>query len=75
MSAAIERNAVKVKGRVLAISNAHDPGEGSDAEIDYENAGLTDDFLYDSVEAAGVEDRHLHPVEPRQLRLSARYRF
>jgi hypothetical protein len=25
--------------------------------------------------ADGVEDRHLHPVEPRQVRLSVRYRF
>lgn len=56
MSQAIARNATKVKGRVLAISNAHDPGEGSDAELDYENAGLVKDFLYDSSEADGVED-------------------
>ncbi|WP_084421552.1 TonB-dependent receptor [Henriciella litoralis] len=26
-------------------------------------------------ETGGVEDLHFHPVEPRQLRLSARYRF
>jgi hypothetical protein len=56
MSQAIARNATKVKGRVLSISNAHDPGEGSDAEQDYENAGLVGDFLYDSLEADGVEN-------------------
>jgi hypothetical protein len=64
MSQAIQRNATKVGGRVLAISNAHDPGEGSDAELDYENAGLVDDFLYDSVEASGVEDVR----DPEQVR-------
>lgn len=35
-------------------------------------------YLYESRlpgEVAGVEDVHLHPVEPRQLRVSVRYRF
>lgn len=35
-------------------------------------------YFYESQlagEAASVEDRHFHPVEPRQLRISARYRF
>jgi hypothetical protein len=60
MSEVIERNNTKARGgdaRSLAISNAHNPGEGSDAELDYEafqamqtgrGAG---DFLYDSLEA------------------------
>jgi outer membrane receptor protein involved in Fe transport len=44
--------------------------------FDAREADIT--YFYESRlagEAAGVEDRHLHPVEPRQLRLSARYRF
>ncbi len=39
MAAVIARNAAKARdgsSRVLAISNAHSPGEGSDAEHDYE---------------------------------------
>lgn len=58
MSAVIARNAAKTGARVLAISNAHNPGEGSDAERDYDTwqkieAGQTraSGFLYDSLEA------------------------
>jgi hypothetical protein len=65
MSEVIERNLVKARGgdaRSLAISNAHNPGEGSDAEADFDaflamqtGRGLPD-FLYDSVEApAGLD--------------------
>jgi outer membrane receptor protein involved in Fe transport len=44
--------------------------------FDAEEADIT--YFYESRlagEAAGVEDRHFHPVEPRQLRVSAKYRF
>lgn len=61
MSEVIARNATKSRdgsARVLAISNAHRPGEDSDAEHDYEawrliEAGksLGAGFLYDSLEA------------------------
>jgi hypothetical protein len=61
MSKVIARNAAKARdgsSRVLAISNAHAPGENSDAEHDYETwrkieQGLSKvtDFLYDSLEA------------------------
>ncbi len=61
MSEVIARNAAKSRGgssRVLAFSNAHNPGEDSDAERDYEawlqmEAGKTRGrgFLYDSLEA------------------------
>jgi hypothetical protein len=61
MSKVIARNATKSRdgaSRVLAISNAHEPGEDSDAEHDYE-AWLAIDqgksrakgLLYDSLEA------------------------
>lgn len=55
MADVVRRNAAKSRDgstRTLSISNAHAPGEGSDAEVDYE-AALTkpDGFLYDSVEA------------------------
>jgi hypothetical protein len=56
MSSVIARNAAKSRdgsSRVLAISNAHAPGEGSDAELDYEAFRLgSPDFLYDSLEAS-----------------------
>jgi phage terminase large subunit-like protein len=65
MAEVIERNLVKARGgdaRALSISNAHNPGEGSDAEMDYEAylASATgrgqDDVLYDSLEApAGID--------------------
>src|SRR4030042_740173 len=59
----IARNAAKAGGRVLALTNAHAPGEDSDAQHDYETAekiaqGLSPitDFLYDSLEAPeGIE--------------------
>lgn len=60
MADVIARNNTKARGgdaRSLAISNAHNPGEGSDAELDYDAylASLTGrgpaDFLYDSIEA------------------------
>jgi hypothetical protein len=60
MSEVISRNNTKARGgdaRDLAISNAHNPGEGSDAELDLDayQASLTgrggQDFLYDSIEA------------------------
>lgn len=44
--------------------------------FDSDNADIT--YLYESRlpgERLGVEDIHLHPVEPRQLRVSARYAF
>jgi len=60
MSKVIARNVAKSRdgsSRVLAISNAHAPGENSDAQKDYETAqkiaqtGESSDFLYDSLEA------------------------
>lgn len=60
MADVIARNNTKARGgdaRSLAISNAHNPGEGSDAELDHDGyvAMMTgrgpQDFLYDSVEA------------------------
>ena len=66
MAAVMERNADKSRdgsARVLAISNAHAPGEGSDAESDYEGYmqalqdgqdGLSG-FLYDSIEAPQID--------------------
>lgn len=44
--------------------------------FDARDADIT--YFYESRlagEAVGVEDLHLHPVEPRQLRVSARYQF
>lgn len=60
MADVIARNNTKARGgdaRSLAISNAHNPGEGSDAELDYEaflssqTGRAGQDFLYDSIEA------------------------
>jgi hypothetical protein len=60
MAQVIARNLAKARGgdaRALSISNAHNPGEGSDAEADFDSylAMLTghgpQDFLYDSLEA------------------------
>lgn len=61
MSAVIARNAAKSRdasARVLAISNAHNPGEDSDAERDWEawqkiaqGKSRATGFLYDSLEA------------------------
>ena len=65
MSKVIARNVAKSRdgsSRVLAISNAHAPGENSDAQKDYETAqkiaqGLsaTADFLYDCLEAPEID--------------------
>lgn len=44
--------------------------------FDVKNADIT--YFYESRlagEAAGVEDLHVHPVEPRQLRVSLSFRF
>ena len=44
--------------------------------FDAKDADIT--YFYESQlagEPAGVEDRHFHPVEPRQLRASIQYRF
>lgn len=61
MAEVIARNATKSRdgaSRVLAISNAHEPGEDSDAEHDFEAWQAIDQgrsratgFLYDSLEA------------------------
>ena len=66
MSKVIARNVAKSRdgsSRVLSISNAHAPGENSDAQHDYETAqkiaqGVSDtaDFLYDSLEAPETTD-------------------
>lgn len=60
MSEVIARNAAKSRdggARSLAISNAHAPGEGSDAERDWEAYQLgTKGLLYDSREAPDVPD-------------------
>lgn len=73
MAEVIARNLTKARGgdaRSLAISNAHNPGEGSDAEADYDaylamqTGRGVNDFLYDSVEAPpGVDLR-----DPDQVR-------
>lgn len=54
MAAAIRRNAAKVGGRGLAITNAHRIGERSVAEDDWEKYqadGDDGEILYDSIEA------------------------
>jgi hypothetical protein len=73
MADVIARNLTKARGgdaRSLAISNAHNPGEGSDAEADYDaylamqTGRGAKDFLYDSVEApAGIDI-----ADPEQVR-------
>jgi hypothetical protein len=80
MAEVIARNLTKARGgdaRSLAISNAHNPGEGSDAEADYDaylaaqtGRGLQD-FLYDSIEApAGIDITD--PAQVRQGLIAAR---
>ena len=74
MSEVIARNAAKSRdgsSRVLAISNAHNPGEDSDAERDHEAylkmaSGKTRGagFLYDSLEAPPDTDL----ADPESLR-------
>lgn len=66
MAEVIARNATKSRdgaSRVLAISNAHEPGEDSDAEHDYEawqaieqGKSRATGFLYDSLEAPATID-------------------
>lgn len=66
MSAVIARNAAKSRdgaSRVLAISNAHNPGEDSDAEHDFDawiemsgGKSRATGFLYDSLEAPADTD-------------------
>lgn len=61
MAAVISRNLTKARGgdaRSLSIANAHEPGEDSDAERDYEawqaieqGKSRSKAFLYDSIEA------------------------
>jgi len=72
MAEVISRNNTKARGgdaRALAISNAHNPGEGSDAELDFEahEASLTGraggDFLYDSLESPEID-----MADPEQVR-------
>lgn len=74
MADVIARNAAKSRDgstRVLAISNAHAPGENSDAEHDYETAmgpNAPADFLYDSLEAPETD---LHDDESLRAGLIA----
>lgn len=73
MADVIARNLTKARGgdaRSLSISNGHNPGEGSDAEADYEaliamQTGRGEqDFLYDSIEAPdGIDIK-----DPEQVR-------
>lgn len=63
MMAAIRRNLAKSRdgsGRVMEITNAHLPGEGSAAEATHdawaESGGKLDGVYYDSVEAPPLED-------------------
>lgn len=80
MAEVIARNLTKARGgdaRSLAISNAHNPGEGSDAEADHDAylASQTGrgaaDFLYDSIEApAGIDITD--PDQVRQGLIAAR---
>lgn len=79
MSKVIARNVAKSRdgsSRVLAISNAHAPGENSDAQKDFETwqkgtQGLSDttDFLYDCLEAP--EDTELDDDESLHMGLLA----
>lgn len=80
MAEVIARNLTKARGgdaRSLAISNAHNPGEGSDAEADYDaflasqTGRAADDFLYDSVEAPDGIDI-ADPEQVRQGLIAAR---
>jgi len=56
-------------GRLTLGAEVFNAFNSKDADITY---------FYESRlagEAVGVEDLHIHPVEPRQLRVSARYTF
>ena len=67
MSAVIARNAAKSRdasSRAMAISNAHAPGEDSDAERDWEAYQKDPDgILYDSVEASPAISEVLRKVK------------
>jgi hypothetical protein len=82
MAKVIARNATKSRdgaARVLAISNAHEPGEDSDAEHDYEawqaieqGKSRATGFLYDSLEAPPdvelADELQLRAGAPRRAR-------
>lgn len=78
MAATITRNAVKARdgaARRLAMSNAHQPGEDSDAERDWEAAQAIEQgksrstrFMYDSIEAPASLDIN----DEAQVRLALR---
>jgi len=80
MADVIARNNTKARGgdaRSLAISNAHNPGEGSDAELDYDaylamaTGRGAKDFLYDSIEAPpGIDIKK--PAQIREGLIAAR---
>jgi len=79
MAEVIARNNTKARGgdaRALSINNAHNPGEGSDAELDFDayQSTLTGrtpaDFLYDSLESPEVNMRD--PVALRAGLVAAR---
>jgi hypothetical protein len=55
------RGRIRLSAELLNLANARDP------DISYFYASRLP-----GEPAAGVEDRHIHPVEPRQLRLSVR---
>ncbi len=59
-----QRGAVRLGVDVLNLLNAKDP------DISYYYASRLQ-----GEPAEGVEDRHIHPVEPRQARVSLRYSF
>lgn len=66
MADTIRRNLAKSRdgsARALAIANAHAPGEGSDAEADWEayQAGAAG-MLYDSIEAPEIDLTDAHQV-------------
>jgi len=84
MSDVCDRNVAKSRdgsARALSISNAHAPGEMSDAETDYEAVMLGDPgFMYDSLEASDAVVEALRilkfdkPAEDEQERLRAQLR-
>jgi hypothetical protein len=81
MARVITRNAVKARdgaARRLALSNAHQPGEDSDAEHDWEAAQKIEQgksrstrFMYDSIEAPPNLDIASEPELRKGLRLAA----
>lgn len=78
MSKVIRRNTAKSDSRVLAISNAHQPGEDSDAEKDYDTyeairsgRSRARGFLYDSLEAPPEIDLYDEDSLREGIRLAA----